>query len=89
MAAEHRLLETEPQRKQTASLLTLCPQTGEERKGATLNQTCPGALLPMPYEAAPQPQHGASGHGALGDGFAQQCPGSLFLYLRWVLVSAG
>lgn len=43
----------------------------------------------MPYEAAPQPQHGASGCGALGDGFAQQCPGSLFLYLRWVLVSAG
>lgn len=43
----------------------------------------------MPHEAAPQPQHGASGQGALGDGFAQQHPGSLFLYLRWVLVSAG
>lgn len=43
----------------------------------------------MPYEAAPQAQHGARGRGALGDGFAQQHPGSLFLYLRWVLVSAG
>lgn len=43
----------------------------------------------MPHEAAPQPQHGAGGHRALGDGFAQQHPGGLFLYLRWVLLSAG
>lgn len=37
------------------SLLSLCLQTGEEREGATLIQKCP-ALLPMTYEAAPQPQ---------------------------------
>lgn len=43
---------------------------------------------PMPHEAAPQPQHGTSGHRAHGDGFAQQHPGNLVLYLRWVLMSA-
>lgn len=62
---------------------------GKRGRGYAEPEEVSRSSSPMPHEAASQPQHGTSGHGALGDGFAQQHPGSLVLYLRWVLMSGG
>lgn len=83
------MLETQPGESRLCFISHFVSKQEKRGRGYAEPEEVSRSSSPMPHEAAPQPQHGTSGHGALGDGFAQQHPGSLVLYLRWVLMSGG